>query len=62
MVYASIAAVVVVSAEMIKILFDKKYELYKNNFRLDTLRTVKYLAKTFDITNDWKKDTKSNTK
>ena len=54
--------VVVVTPEMIKFLFDKKYELYKSNFRLDCLRTVKYLAKTFDITNDWKKDTKSNTK
>ena len=54
--------VVVVTPEMIKFLFDKKYELYKSNFRLDCLRTVKYLAKTFDIANDWKKDTKSNTK
>ena len=54
--------VIVVTPEMIKFLFDKKYELYKSNFRLDCLRTVKYLAKTFDIANDWKKDTKSNTK
>lgn len=54
--------VVVVTPQMIKFLFDKKYELYKSNFRLDCLRTVKYLAKTFDIANDWKKDTNSNTK
>ena len=55
--------VVVVSAEMIKILFNKKYELYKKNFRLDTLRSVKHLVKAFNIVNDYfDKDTKSNTK
>lgn len=54
--------VIVVTPEMIKILFDKKYELYKSNFRLDCLRTVKYLAKAFDIVNNWDKVTQSNIK
>lgn len=45
--------VVVVSTKMIKILFDKKYELYKKNFRIDTLRTVKYLVKAYDIVNEY---------
>lgn len=53
--------VVVVTPKMIKILFNKKYELYKSNFRLDCLRTVKYLAKTFDIVNEYhKKDKNAN--
>lgn len=45
--------VVVATPKMIKFLFEKKYELYKSNFRLDCLRTVKYLAKTFELVNDY---------
>ena len=55
--------VVVVTPKMIKFLFNKKYELYKKNFRLDTLRSAKHLVKAFNIVNDYfDKDTKSNTK
>lgn len=45
--------VVVVSPKMIKFLFDKKYEMYKKNFRLDTLKSVKTLEKVFNIVNDY---------
>ena len=45
--------VVVVSPKMIKFLFDKKYEMYKKNFRLDTIRSVNHLVKVFNIVNDY---------
>lgn len=44
---------VVVTPKIIKILFEKRYEIYKNNFRLDCLRTVKTLVKVFDKVNDY---------
>lgn len=44
---------VVVTPKMIKILFEKRYEIYKDNFRLDCLRTVKTLVKVFDKVNDY---------
>ena len=53
--------VVVVSPKMIKSLFDKKYKVYKKNFRLDCLRTAKTLAKIFNIVNEYhKKDKNAN--
>lgn len=42
---------VVVTPKMIKTLFEKRYEIYKDNFRLDCLRTVKTLVKVFDKVN-----------
>lgn len=44
---------VVVTPKMIKILFEKRYKIYKDNFRLDCLRTVKTLVKVFDSVNDY---------
>jgi len=53
--------VVVVTPKMIKTLFDKKYKVYKKNFRLDCLRTAKTLAKIFNIVNEYhKKDKNAN--
>lgn len=45
---------VVVTAKMIETLFYKRYEIYKNNFRLDCLRSAKTLAKIFNIVNEYK--------
>lgn len=45
--------VVVVTPKMIETLFEKRYEIYKDNFRLDCLRTVKTLVKVFDKVNDY---------
>lgn len=44
---------VVVTPKMIKFLFERRYEIYKDNFRLDCLRTVKTLVKVFDKVNDY---------
>lgn len=57
-------SLVVVSPEMIKQLFHARYEVYKQNFRLDCLRTVKTLVKVFDIVNNYdiKKVSNSNNK
>lgn len=44
---------VVVTPKIIKTLFEKRYEIYKDNFRLDCLRTVKTLVKVFDKVNDY---------
>ena len=53
--------VVVVTPKMIKTLFDKKYKVYKKNFRLDCLRTAKTLAKIFNIVHEYyKKDKNAN--
>ena len=46
--------VVVVTPKMIESLFYKRYEIYKNNFRLDCLRSAKTLAKIFNIVNEYK--------
>ena len=50
--------VVVVTPIIIKKLFDKRYEIYKQNFRMDSLKLVKILAKIFELVNnyDFKKD------
>mgnify|MGYP000996544690 CR=1 FL=1 len=45
---------VVITPQMIKDLFDKRYELYKQNFRVDCLQTVKTLEKVFNTINDYK--------
>ena len=50
--------VVVVTPKMIESLFYKRYEIYKNNFRLDCLRSAKTLAKIFNIVNEYKSNTK----
>lgn len=50
--------VVVVTPKMIETLFYKRYEVYKNNFRLDCLRSAKTLAKIFNIVNEYKSNTK----
>lgn len=50
--------VVVVTPKMIETLFYKRYEIYKNNFRLDCLRSTKTLAKIFNIVNEYKSNTK----
>lgn len=50
--------VVVVTPKMIETLFYKRYEIYKNNFRLDCLRSAKTLAKIFNIVNEYKSNTK----
>jgi len=53
--------VVVVTPKMIETLFYKRYEIYKNNFRLDCLRSAKTLAKIFNIVNEYhKKDKNAN--
>ena len=53
--------VVVVTPKMIETLFYKRYEVYKNNFRLDCLRSAKTLAKIFNIVNEYyKKDKNAN--
>lgn len=49
---------VMVSPKMIETLFYKRYEIYKNNFRLDCLRSAKTLAKIFNIVNEYKSNTK----
>lgn len=50
--------VVVVTPKIIETLFYKRYEIYKNNFRLDCLRSAKTLAKIFNIVNEYKSNTK----
>lgn len=53
--------VVVVTPKMIETLFYKRYDVYKNNFRLDCLRSAKTLAKIFNIVNEYyKKDKNAN--
>lgn len=51
--------VVVVTPKMIETLFYKRYEIYKNNFRLDCLRSAKTLAKIFNIVNEYHKKDKN---
>lgn len=53
---------VVVTPNMIKKLFNKKYEAYKENFRYDCLKTVKTLAKIFDIVNEYDFEKAKNAK
>jgi len=43
---------VVVTPKMIETMFYKRYEIYKQNFRLDSLKSVKTLEKVFNIVND----------
>ncbi|MFA7084686.1 MAG: hypothetical protein WC141_09145 [Arcobacteraceae bacterium] len=45
---------VVVTPKMIETLFYKRYEIYKNNFRVDCLRNAKTLEKVFNIVNEYK--------
>lgn len=45
--------VVVVTPTMIKTLFEKRYKIYKDNFRLDCLRTVKILSNIFEKVNEY---------
>ena len=44
---------VVVNPDMIKEMFNYKYDVYKKNFRWDCLRTVKTLARVFDLVNNY---------
>jgi len=43
---------VVVTPKMIETMFYKRYEIYKKNFRMDSLKSVKTLEKVFNIVND----------
>lgn len=45
---------VVVTPKMIETMFYKRYEIYKHNFRMDSLKSVKTLEKVFNIVNDYK--------
>lgn len=45
--------VVVVTPESLKIIFEKKYDVYKNNFRFDCLETVKSIFKAYNMVNDY---------
>lgn len=44
---------VVLTPEMIETMFYKRYEIYKKNFRMDSLKSVKTLEKVFNIVNDY---------
>jgi len=44
---------VVVTPKMIETMFYKRYETYKQNFRMDSLKSVKTLEKVFNIANDY---------
>lgn len=43
--------VVVITPKIIKKLFDLKYEVYKNNFRQDSLKTAKTIKRIYDQIN-----------
>ena len=45
---------VVVTPKMIETMFYKRYEIYKKNFRIDSLKSVKTLEKVFNIVNNYK--------
>ena len=45
---------VVVTPKMIETMFYKRYKIYKKNFRMDSLKSVKTLEKVFNIINDYK--------
>ena len=45
---------VVVTPKMIETMLCKRYEIYKKNFRMDSLKSVKTLEKVFSIINDYK--------
>lgn len=45
--------VVVTTPENIRIIFEKKYDVYKNNFRFDCLETVKSIFKAYNMVNDY---------
>lgn len=44
---------VVITPKMIETMFYKRYEIYKKNFRMDSLKSVKTLEKVFDIANNY---------
>ena len=46
--------VVVVTPAMIKTLFDKRYTIYKKNFKVSCLKTVKTLVDIFETVNNYK--------
>ena len=44
---------VVITPKMIETMFYKRYEIYKQNFRMDSLKSVKTLEKVFNIVNNY---------
>lgn len=47
-------SLVIVTPKIIETMFYKRYEIYKQNFRMDSLKSVKTLEKVFNIINDYK--------